>query len=130
MEHFDAESFARTWIDSWNRRDLAAVLSHYADDVRFVSPTAARVTGNAVVVGKTALESYWTRALARGGDLRFVLEQPIWDAERRVLAIVYGRRAGDGYDAAIEVLHFRPDGLIDRAEAMYGALASRGAPVA
>ncbi len=27
-----ARCFAESWIDAWNRRDLDAVLSHYAED--------------------------------------------------------------------------------------------------
>ncbi|MGH2609606.1 MAG: nuclear transport factor 2 family protein, partial [Tepidiformaceae bacterium] len=94
MRDLDPNTFAREWISAWNRRDLPSILAHYAADVRFVSPTAARVTGNAVVVGKAALEQYWTRALASIDDLKFTLEHPIWDADRRLLAIVYARRAG------------------------------------
>jgi hypothetical protein len=130
MTDIDPNAFAREWVDAWNRRDLPAVLGRYADDVRFVSPMAARVTGNAVVVGKTALEAYWTAALTRAGDLKFVLEHPIWDPERRLLAIVYARRVNGSYEGAVEIFHFRKDGLVDSGEAMYGALASRGVPVA
>jgi hypothetical protein len=130
MTDIEPDTFARQWVDAWNRRDLTAILEHYADDVRFVSPTAARLMGNAVVVGKSALEEYWSRALLRAGDLKFVLEHPIWDPERRMLAIVYSRRVNGSYDGAVELFHFRKDGLVDRGEAMYGALASRGVPVA
>lgn len=130
MRDLDPNTFAREWISAWNRRDLPSILAHYAADVRFVSPTAARVTGNAVVVGVAALEQYWTRALASIDDLKFTLEHPIWDADRRLLAIVYARRAGRVYDGAVELFHFREDGLVDHGEAMYGAMASRGAPVA
>ncbi len=35
--------FADEWISAWNTRDVEAVLVHYADDVLFTSPTAARV---------------------------------------------------------------------------------------
>jgi hypothetical protein len=130
MTDIEPNAFAREWVDAWNRRDLPAILKHYADDVRFVSPTAARVTGNAVVVGKSALEDYWSRALVRAGDVKFALEQAIWDPERRMLAIVYSRRVSGSHDGAVELFHFRKDGLVDRGEAMYGAPASRGVPVA
>jgi ketosteroid isomerase-like protein len=33
-----ARSQAQAWCDAWNRRDLDAVMSHYADDVRVCSP--------------------------------------------------------------------------------------------
>lgn len=39
------EAFADAWIAAWNHHDLAAILSHYGEDTIFVSPAAARVTG-------------------------------------------------------------------------------------
>jgi hypothetical protein len=130
VNDIDPAAFAREWVDAWNRRDLEAILAHYAEDVRFVSPTAARVTGNAVVVGKSELRAYWTTAVQSIGDVKFVLEYPLWDPQRRRLAIVYARKANGSLDGAVEFMHFRADGLIDASEAMYGALASRPAPVA
>ena len=38
-----AEAFARDWIDAFNRHDLEAVLSHYADDVEFSSPVVTEI---------------------------------------------------------------------------------------
>ncbi len=58
-------AFVAQWIDAWNARDIEAVLTHYADDVVFTSPTALRFvpeTGG-TVHGKHALRSYWTVAL-------------------------------------------------------------------
>jgi ketosteroid isomerase-like protein len=127
---FDVRRFAKDWTECWNRRDLAAILSHYSEDVRFVSPRAARLTGNAVIVGKAALGAYWARAMEGMGDVRFVLEHAIWDAGAQRLAVVYRRRVNGGYDAAVELFHFGPDGLVDEGEAMYGAAASRPVPVA
>ena len=33
---------AAAWCDAWNRRDLVAVMAHYAEDVAFSSPTVVR----------------------------------------------------------------------------------------
>jgi SnoaL-like domain len=51
------------------------VLSHFADDVVFTSPVAARlVEGSAGIIrGKTALRDYWREGLRRIPDLRFEL---------------------------------------------------------
>jgi ketosteroid isomerase-like protein len=35
--------FAETWIAAWNRRDIDAVLVHFADEAQFVSPGRAQV---------------------------------------------------------------------------------------
>ncbi len=67
--------FADEWIRAWNTRDVEAVLVHYADDILFTSPTAARVVPHSggVIRGKDALRSYWTRALEANPDLEFTL---------------------------------------------------------
>ena len=64
--------FAERWIEAWNSRDIEAVLTHYADDVIFTSPTAARFVpeSGGTILGKDALRSYWTVALQANPDLR------------------------------------------------------------
>jgi len=53
-----AEDFAAHWIGAWNSHDIEAILSHYGDDVVFLSPVAAQRTGNGRVIGREALRSY------------------------------------------------------------------------
>ena len=67
--------FADQWIYAWNARDVEAVLTHYADDVVFTSPTASRVVpeSGGTVRGKDALRSYWKLALQGNPELRFEL---------------------------------------------------------
>jgi hypothetical protein len=69
----DPHEFAAAWVQAWNAHQVEAVLAHFADDVVFSSPVAARVlpeTGG-VVRGKAALRQYWTTALALLPDLHF-----------------------------------------------------------
>ncbi len=70
-----ATQFAEEWIDAWNRRDVEAVLRHYAEDVVFTSPLAVRFMpgSGGVVRGKDALRQYWTLALRNNPDLCFQL---------------------------------------------------------
>lgn len=67
--------FADQWVDAWNARDIEAVLVHYADNVRFTSPTAMRFAprSGGTVRGKGALRRYWTVALEDNPDLNFEL---------------------------------------------------------
>lgn len=37
---------ARGWCDAWNRRDLDAIMDHFADNVEFNSPTIVHRWGN------------------------------------------------------------------------------------
>lgn len=84
-----AESFAREWIAGWNARDLDAILSHYAEDVVFVSPKAKEITGSPRVVGRAALAAYWRAALDRSPALHFELERVYAGAD--CLTIAYTR---------------------------------------
>ncbi|WP_246843161.1 nuclear transport factor 2 family protein [Allokutzneria sp. NRRL B-24872] len=70
-----AEKFARDWEDRWNTHDLDLILEHYADDVVFHSPVAARLLGgDGRVVGKAALREYWAKGLEFLPELHFAVE--------------------------------------------------------
>ena len=116
----DPEKFASEWIDAWNIRDIDLLVSHYTSDVRFVSPVAAERTGSSVVNGRVALAQYWSGS-RQYKKFVFTFESFIWDSERLVLAIIYRREVDDRHDRAVEIFHFRSDGLVDTGEALYGA---------
>lgn len=107
----EPQSFARSWLDAWNCRDIDAVLSHFAEDAVFSSPLAAQIVAGSdgVVRGKQALRSYWTAALERNAGLHFELI----DVYAGVDALVINYRNTDG-GSVNEVLIFGPDGLVSR----------------
>ncbi len=72
-----AEQIAREWIEAWNRHDLDAIISHYADDVEFTSPFFVKLLDNSsgTIKRKEALRSYFGKALAAYRDLKFDLVQ-------------------------------------------------------
>jgi ketosteroid isomerase-like protein len=45
-----AQEFAAKWLDAWNGHDIEAILSHYADDIVFLSPLAHQRVGNGQVI--------------------------------------------------------------------------------
>jgi ketosteroid isomerase-like protein len=71
----DARRFAQEWIDAWNRHDLERILEHYAEDVVFSSPFAAKLIpgGDGTVRGRSALRDYFKAGLAAYPELRFTL---------------------------------------------------------
>ncbi len=73
MDHAELRAFADRWIEDWNAHDVEAVLSHFAEDVLFTSPTAAALVpgSGGVVRGKAALREYWAAGLRSAPDLRF-----------------------------------------------------------
>jgi hypothetical protein len=70
-----ADELARAWVDAFNRHDLDAVLSHYADGIEFSSPAVIDVmrepTGT--IRGMAALRDYFGQALAKYPNLGFEL---------------------------------------------------------
>lgn len=121
MSEAAAQKFARDWVEAWNRRDVDAVLSHYADDAAFVSPKAERFVGGSHIVGKPALRAYWEAALTQISALRFTLDAAFWSPRRETLTVLYQAELGTAAPArAVEIMRFRA-GKIVRGEALYGA---------
>jgi hypothetical protein len=79
------------------------------------------MTGSATVHGQDALRAYWQTALARVPKLVFTLDHPLWDPERRELAIVYERDADGARSRVCEMLAFDAAGMAVRGEVMRGA---------
>src|SRR6478609_3057566 len=116
-----AQSFARAWIDAWNRRDVEAVLSHYADDAVFLSPKAERFVGAPRIDGKAALRAYWQTALSQT-TLRFTLDRAFWSPRTETLTVLYDAKFAEAAPVrAVEVMRFR-GGKVVRGEALYGAV--------
>jgi hypothetical protein len=110
------ETFAADWVAAWNRRDLDAVLGHYADGVEFTSPFAVRLTGDGTVRGKDALRAYFAAALAKFPDLHFRLRHALPGVNSLVLV----------YDSvenllAAEVFEFDASGTVSRVRCHYTA---------
>jgi hypothetical protein len=75
VDHLEARNFVQAWLQAWNAHDLEAVLSHFADEVKFTSPVAARIVegSGGVITSKAVLREYWREGLRRIPDLRFEL---------------------------------------------------------
>jgi ketosteroid isomerase-like protein len=121
-QEFDAQQAASRWISQWNSRDLEGVLESFADDAVFRSPKAKDIVGTSELVGKAALRAYWTKALERIGDLRFVLDHAAYDARREELFIVYVATLNGKVNRACERLRFSNGRVVD-GEGLYGASA-------
>jgi hypothetical protein len=76
MDVQEREAFAKEWLNVWNERDRARIISHYADDVEFQSPFAVHLLGEALraIKGKKELTHYFERVLAAvPGNIEFEL---------------------------------------------------------
>jgi steroid delta-isomerase len=114
--------FAEAWVSAWNRRDVDAVLAHYAEEAQFVSPVAGAVVGRPVLRDKQELAAYWHGALARIATLEFRLDHAAWDERRRELVVVYEANLDGERKRACEIMRFDPAGRQIGGEALYGAV--------
>ena len=116
--------FEREWIEAWNAHDLDRILSHYRDDVRFVSPFAAGAGARrGEIRGLSALRGYFELGLASFPELHF---QPI-AALGGIGSIALHYRSVEEREA-IEVMELDARGQVRRAAAHYGARPGHGAP--
>jgi len=69
----EARAFAAEWVSAFNAHDVELVLSHYAPDVRLISPFYLRYSDGRTdeVCGLDDLRSYFSSALNRFPNLRF-----------------------------------------------------------
>jgi hypothetical protein len=122
MTHKSMMIFAETWIDAWNRRDVAAVLAHFVEDAQFVSPMARNFVGEPVLRNKKELEGYWRAALERISILEFKLDHATSDGRRSELIFVYEANLNGERKRACEIMQFNASGRQIRGEALYGAI--------
>jgi ketosteroid isomerase-like protein len=121
MDRKAAAAFVNEWCDAWNARDLEALMSHYHDDVTFISPKAALIVGDPVIRGKDALRRYWGAAIERSTSRRFTPERHLWDSDANEVVLVYLSEVDGRRVRATEFFRLGPDGLVIAGEAMYGA---------
>jgi ketosteroid isomerase-like protein len=112
-----AKGIAEDWCAAWNRRDLEAVLAHYADDVELNSPKVVERLGTASgwLKGKDRLRAYFAEGMQATG-LCFELVDVLVGAG--AMSIVYRRENGALVSDTMELderLHGR------RVVACYGA---------
>ena len=121
MTYDSMMAFAERWIANWNRRDVDAVLAHFADDAQFVSPVANKLVGRSVLRNKDELRAYWQAAIARISTLEFKLDHASWDERRRELNVVYDANLNGERKRACEIMCFDAWGRQVRGEALDGA---------
>ena len=113
--------FADDWVAAWNRRDVDAVLAHFAEDAQFTSPIARNLVGRSLLRNKQELADYWRTGLTRIATIEFRLDHAAWDERRRELVVVYEANLNGERKRACEIMQFDASGRQIRGEALYGA---------
>lgn len=69
--------FAQEWIAAWNYHNLELILSHYADEIEFISPLIVKllVQADGLIKGKENLRNYFAKGLATYPELKFEILQ-------------------------------------------------------
>src|SRR5690349_6538002 len=77
MNQAEADTYARSWIEAWNTRDVEAMGDHYAESVVFRSPFIPRITGDesCVIYGREALKGYLAKGMEAYPHSRFQLHR-------------------------------------------------------
>ena len=121
MNRIEANAFAANWIRAWNKKDVGAVLEHYVEDAKFISPKAATFVGNPVIDGKKALSEYWRLAAKKIEKIVFKLDHIVWDSDSHELVIFYEANLNGICSRACEAMKFDSSGRQISGED-YGAL--------
>ena len=113
---FNAENFARHWIEAWNSHDLEAIMSHYSPEVVLTSPVAAKLLDEPLgtVTGHAALRAYFKRGLEAYPNLQFELLDVLEGFSSIVL--YYSNQKGT---RTAEFMEFGESGKIVRVVANY-----------
>ena len=85
---------ARQWIEAWNRKDLAAILEHYGDNVEVCSPLVIQRYGKADgrLRGKQAVREYFADGIRNIPGLRLELVEALVGV--CAVTVVYRRENG------------------------------------
>jgi ketosteroid isomerase-like protein len=112
-----ARALAEEWCDAWNRKDLDAVMAHYAENVAFSSPTVVKRWGIADgwLRGSTRLRENFAIGIAVEG-LRFDLVDVVIGVAS--MCVMYRRETGQLVNDTIEL---DQHGKAIRVVACYGA---------
>ena len=93
MQIENARKAAAHWCEAWNRRDLDAIMDHYAEDIEFSSPTVIKRWGisDGWLRGKSKVRENFAIGLKTPG-IRFDLVDVLLGVNS--LCVVYKRESG------------------------------------
>ena len=116
MTEEELRRVAAAWVEAWNRRDLEAILEHYADDVVLTSPLVARrfKRADGTLQGRAELREYLAVGLDAAPGLHLAPQQTLIGVDG--VTVVYARESGA---LVAEVLLLDATGKVRRSHAFY-----------
>ncbi len=112
----DALEIARNWLEDWNAHDLDRIISHYAEEIVFISPMVVKLldSPSRSIEGKSALRNYFDRGLTVYPELEFKAIEILVGVSSLV---IYYRSVKDLL--AAEFMEINQQSLITKANAHY-----------
>jgi SnoaL-like protein len=94
MDKEKLKQAALQWMSDWNQRDIENVMTHYADDVQFYSPTVIKRWKEAEgrLVGKALVEQHFRKGLEEVPGIHFEFHSILYGVESIIL--FYKRETG------------------------------------
>ena len=73
----DALQFAHEWVAAWNSHDLDRIISHYAEELEFISPLIVQRFNDpdGTIRSRDALRKYFAIGLDKNPNLHFTFLQ-------------------------------------------------------
>lgn len=118
MTYQEARETAKTWCDAWSRGDLDGVMEHYADNVRFSSPTVIKRLGirSGWIEGKEKLREHFAVGM-KTPNLRCEFVDVLLGVSG--IAVVYRRETGA---LVVDVVELDANGKAIVAQAYYSGI--------
>ena len=76
----EIQKFTQGWIESWNNHDLDSIISHYADELTFISPLIVERLNreSGTITDRNELRRYFNTGLESNPNLHFELEKILY----------------------------------------------------
>ncbi|CAN5415150.1 nuclear transport factor 2 family protein [soil metagenome] len=114
--HPNPDAFAKGWIDAWNRHDLEAIMTFYADELDY---TSAKIKDSGInedgkLYNKIAVREYFEKGLVAYPELYFDYKGHCVGLNSIVVMYIsiHGKMSA-------EFFHFNKAGLVDTVMAHY-----------
>ncbi len=116
MDKEKLQQAAQQWIKDWNQRNLENVMSHYADDVEFHSPTVIKRWNIAEgkLIGKDLVERHFRKGIEEVPGIQFEFHSILYGVESVVL--FYKRETGK---LAADLVVFNEAGKVKEVRSYY-----------
>jgi hypothetical protein len=116
MDKEKLQQAAHQWINDWNQRNLENIMTHYADDVQFYSPTVVRRWNIAEgkLIGKALVEQHFRKGIEEVPGIQFEFHSILYGVESVIL--FYKRETGK---LAADLVVFNEAGKVREVRSYY-----------